>query len=99
MCLCDQVPGPKEVAAALATLLAELRRTGGALDADIRRQRDACAGLDGRLSDAKAAVQRLTDTLAQKKERLVSDVLGGGALDSFMVSLPKRTCIACILQR
>jgi hypothetical protein len=31
-------------------------------------------------------VQRLTDTLAQKKERLVSDVLSGGALDSFMVS-------------
>lgn len=85
---CHQVPGPKDLAAALATLLADLRRTGGALDTDVRRQRDACAGLDGRLSDAKAAVQRLTDTLAQKKGRLVNDVLSGGALDSFMVRHP-----------
>lgn len=51
----------------------------------MREHRNKCAALDGRLSDANASVQRLREALAHKRERLVNDVLGGGALESFMV--------------
>jgi len=62
-----------------------LSKSGDALEADVRKQRNICAALDGRLSDANAAVQRLKELLARKKESLINTVLGGGAMESFMV--------------
>ena len=92
-----QVPPPEGLKANLANLLASSQQAAAASDASLRKQRDAAAALDARLSDANTALLRLKEELKAKRDEIVARVLDGGEMESFQARGASRHHCACAL--
>ena len=92
-----QVPPPEALKASLANLLASSQQAAAASDASLRKQRDAVAALDARLSDANTSLLRLKEELKAKRDEIVARVLDGGEMESFQARGAMRHRCECTL--
>lgn len=80
-----QVIDQKSMGAKVSGLLRECEKTLSALEAELRKQQNLVASLEGRTTDARALAARQRESLKAKRDHLVNSVLNGAGLDTFQV--------------